>query len=313
MSDVSAGEASVGCARDVCAVLVTYHPDPALLAAQLAVLVPQVGRVVIVDNASAEPALAKAAETYPAVELLALPVNVGLAAGMNTGIAHARGLAGIAHVLLLDQDSVPAADMVVQLVAGLARLTSHAKVAAVGPRFRDAREAHDAAFVRIRFPFNRKLHCDGQCAEIECDFLISSGCLISLAVLDAVGVMDESLFIDNVDLDWCFRATAAGYCLYGICAARLQHHLGDARQRVFGLPRGIVVHPPRRLYYMMRNRLLLYRRAHTPARWIAQDVPRLVTKLLLFTLVVAPRAQNLRAMLAGIREGLAGRATPPHG
>lgn len=311
MTDAPVQVVSADCARDVCAVLVTYHPDPKALATQLAALAPQVGRVVIVDNASAEPALATACTAHPNVELLALPANVGLAAGMNAGIARARASAGITQVLLLDQDSVPAADMVARLVAGFARLAPDAKVAAVGPRFRDAREARDAPFVRIRFPFNRKLHCADDCDAIACDFLISSGCLIPLAVLDAVGTMDEALFIDNVDLDWCFRATAAGYRLYGICAAHLQHHLGDARQRVPGVRRGIVVHPPRRLYYMMRNRLLLYRRPYTPARWIAQDVPRLVVKLLMFSIVVAPRWQNLRAMLGGIRVGLAGRTTSP--
>jgi rhamnosyltransferase len=155
------------------------------------------------------------------------------------------------------------------------------------------------------------LRCDGRCAEIRCDFLITSGCLIPLAVLDEVGGMDDALFIDNVDLDWCFRATAAGHALYGVCAAGLGHRLGDARKRIPGLPRGIVVHAPQRLFYMMRNRVLLYRRAYTPRRWIAQDVPRLVVKFLLFALLIAPRRQNVRHMLAGLHAGIAGRTTPP--
>lgn len=303
---------SASCARAVCAVLVTFHPDLGVLAQQLAVLAPQVGSVVVVDNASAEPALAAACGRHPNVELLALPANVGLAAALNAGIARARDLPGATRVVLLDQDSVPEPGMVATLDAALTRLAaSGARVAAVGPCFRDAREPADAPFVRIRFPFNRKLRCGGDCTEIACDFLISSGCLIPLAVLADVGDMDAALFIDNVDLDWCFRASAAGYRLYGVCAARLRHHLGDARRRLPGLSRGIVVHPPRRLYYMMRNRLLLYRRRHAPARWVAQDVPRLIVKLLLFAVVVPPRRRNLRCMLAGLRAGLAGRTTPP--
>ncbi|HEY7873031.1 MAG TPA: glycosyltransferase family 2 protein, partial [Rudaea sp.] len=68
---------------------------------------------------------------------------------------------------------------------------------------------------------------------------------------------------------------------------------------------------PRRLFYMMRNRVLLYRRAYTPRRWIAQDVPRLVVKFLLFALLIAPRRKNARCMLAGLRAGIAGRIAPP--
>lgn len=308
---MSPGTGSASRVDDVCVVAVTHRPNLAVLAEQLAALAPQVGRIMLVDNASSEPRLRDLCARYPGVMLLALPENRGLAHALNAGIGRARSLAGMTRVLLMDQDSVPAAGMVRRLCAAQAKLSAREKVAAVGPCFRDARESADAPFVRIRFPFNRKLRCDGRCAEIRCDFLISSGCLVPLAVLDDVGVMDDTLFIDNVDLDWCFRVAAAGYALYGVCAAGLSHRLGDARKRIPGVPRGIVVHPPRRLYYMMRNRVLLYRRAYTPRRWVAQDLPRLIIKLLLFALLVPPRRKNLRCMLAGLCAGVAGRTTPP--
>lgn len=297
--------------RGVCAVLVTHAPDPVVLDELLAALAAQVEHIVLVDNASPGPGLRDLCAGCHGVLLRELPGNMGLAHALNVGIDAARKLAGVTRVLLMDQDSVPARDMLPVLQAALDRLAAHGRVAAVGPCFHDVREQADAPFVRIRFPINRKLRCDGRCAEIRCDFLISSGCLIPLAVLDDVGGMDAALFIDNVDLDWCFRASAAGYGLYGVCGAALRHRLGDARQRFPGLPRGIVVHPPRRLYYMMRNRVLLYRRAYTPRRWIAQDLPRLAVKLLLFTLLVAPRRKNLRCMLAGLHAGVAGRTAPP--
>lgn len=298
----------------VCAVLVTHQPALPALQATLAALAPQVAAIDVIDNASADTgALHALCAARPRVTLHAQAENLGLAHAQNLGIAAARARPGITHVLLLDQDSVPQAGMVAALLDAIERLRSTGKVAAVGPRFRDPREHADAPFVRIRFPFNRKLRCDGSCTEIRCDFLIASGCLIPLAVLDEVGDMDASLFIDNVDLDWCFRASARGYALHGVCGAHLAHHLGDARQRVAGLPRGIIVHPPARLYYMMRNRVLLYRRAYTPRRWIAQDVPRLAAKFALFALLVAPRRANMRAMLGGLRAGIAGRTghAPP--
>lgn len=298
-------------ATGVCAVVVTWNPDLAVLDQVLAVLVPQVDRVVLVDNATPGSALRDACTRYASLSFITLPENLGLAAALNTGIARARSLPGASRVLLLDQDSVPDPGMVAALAAALDRTTSSGPVAAVGPCYRDARENADAPFVAIRFPFNRKLRCRAPGDVVRCDFVITSGCLIPLAVLDAVGPMDAALFIDNVDLDWCFRATAAGFAVYGVCAARLRHHLGQSRHRVPGMPRGIVVHPPRRLFYMMRNRVLLYRRAHTPRRWIAQDLPRLALKLLLFSVWVPPRRTNLRCMLAGLRAGIAGRTAPP--
>ena len=295
----------------VCAVVVTYRPDIALLTALLDALESQVGSVVVVDNASPGSILRSLPEGRDRVESLPLPGNLGLATALNMGIARARMQQGVSHVLLMDQDSVPEPGMVATLKAALDQQSRRMKVAAAGPHFRDPREGEDAPFVRIRFPFNRRLHCEGDQAVVACDFLITSGSLIPLAALDNVGGMDDELFIDNVDLEWCFRAASKGYALLGVCGARMLHHHGAERYRVPGLSRGIVVHTPRRLYYMMRNRVLLYRRAYTPVRWIAQDVPRLIAKLLLFGLLVPPRRNNLRCMLAGLKTGIAGRASPP--
>ena len=184
------------------------------------------------------------------------------------------------------------------------------KVAAVGPRFHDAREDRYAPFVRIGFPVSRKMYSPGKDGLVDTDFLISSGSLIPLAVLDDIGAMDEGLFIDNVDLEWSFRALANGYALVGVCATTMHHRLGHSRWRLpFGLGH-IVVHDPIRLYYIMRNRFLLYRLPHTPAVWIAQDVPRVAIKFLLFSVLIRPRLRNIRFMLAGLRDGLLGRSGP---
>lgn len=287
------------------AVIVTYRPDMPALQAQLTRLQPQVASIVIIDNASdasARHELRDLATRFSA-ELIENPNNLGVAAALNQGIDHARRQ-GASHVLLMDQDSLPATDMVAALHTSLARLSAQQSVGAVGPVAEDLRDATPAPFVRIGFPLNRKLPAmPGQ--TVRSDFLITSGSLVPLAVIDAVGGMDEGLFIDNVDLEWSFRAAHAGYTLHGVGDAHMGHRIGDEVRR---LPLGAsFVHSPVRLYYMMRNRILLYRRAATPVVWIAQDVPRALLKLVRFSLLVSPRRANAVAMLAGIRDGLLGR------
>jgi rhamnosyltransferase len=44
-----------------------------------------------------------------------------------------------------------------------------------------------------------------------------------------------------------------------------------------------------------------------PLLWKVADVPRLIFKLVYFPLMVAPRLENLRMMLKGVRDGIAGR------
>ena len=39
--------------------------------------------------------------------------------------------------------------------------------------------------------------------------------------------MKESYFIDNIDLEWCFRAKSKGYELIGTDEAVLYHAIGE--------------------------------------------------------------------------------------
>lgn len=293
-------------ASSVCAVIVTFHPEAVALLALIDAVTPQVGTVVVVDNASDGIWQHTIEDEKPNLALLRQPCNVGLAVAQNAGIDWARAR-GSSHVLLLDQDSEPGEDMVSALLQAHGKLSATSRIGAVGPRFHDRREDRDAPFVRIGFPRSQKLWCENDSQVIACDFLISSGALIALDVLADVGPMDAGLFIDNVDLEWSFRARAKGYALYGVCSATMQHHLGDDRR---ALPLGVgsvVVHGPPRLYYMMRNRLRLYGMRHTPLVWTAQDVPRVLVKLLLFGVLIGPRWRNLRFMLRGLWDGLLGR------
>ena len=293
-------------ARSVCGVLVTYRADAATLRNVLKAVFPQVNALVLVDNGT--PGLAEIVSGF-AVIVLDQGANVGLAAAQNAGIAWARHN-GHSHVLLLDQDSIPARDMVAALLAAEAELGSNSLVGAVGPVFTDSREQRPAPFVRMAFPRSTKIWCDPETRYVQCDFLISSGTLIRLSVLDKVSAMDEGLFIDNVDMEWSFRARSRGYALYGVCSASMQHNLGDARVPVLGGHTEIIRHRPQRLYFMMRNRLELYRRPHTPSVWIAQDVIRIPIKFLIFAVLVPPRLHNVRYMLRGLLDGIRRRSGP---
>lgn len=140
MSDACAG---------VCVIVLMYHPDPLALKALIAAVVPQVGRLVVVANDDSPIAPSSG------VSIARQPRDIGLAAGFNVGIAYAREH-GFDHVLLLDQDSEPAPDMV-RTLASVLDAGARARIGAVGPTFHDAREARAAPFVRFRFPMSRTI------------------------------------------------------------------------------------------------------------------------------------------------------------
>jgi rhamnosyltransferase len=297
------------------------------LSALLDTIAPQVEQVVLVDNGSVDqqPWL-RGIGDQRRLELLLLDRNVGVAAAHNLGIARARTL-GADAVLLLDQDSVPAPDMVAELRKALLALQRNGEsVAAVGPCHLDQRTGAQSPFVRFGFFANEHLLCgrrleagsgkreadaNPENRTIECDHLITSGTLIPISSLDGVGGLDEGLFVDNVDTEWCFRAISKGYKVFGACSARMSHAVGDTlRETWVPYSDEVVIHSPIRLYYIVRNHLLLYGRGYTPARWTIQDAPRLMYKAMLFTTSISPRRKNLSMIVKGLWDGARGETGP---
>lgn len=282
------------------ALVITHEPDLERLADVLAALITQVTGVAVVDDgSSAEQALEiERMADLAGASWLPLEANRGQAAALNHGLAWARER-GFALALMLDQDSVPLEGMVERLVGALA--AAQESVAAVGPCYVDARDGKESGFWRYRGFRPRQLRrAERGGTVIDCDFLITSGCLVRLAALKTIGTMDERLFIDSVDRDWCYRARALGFSLLGVPAARLDHQLGGRR-----VGRRIV-HSPDRLYYMTRNRVHLYRLVQTPRAWILSDVSRMLAKLVVASTWFGPRRSNLFAMLQGLVDGCRG-------
>lgn len=293
--------------REVCAVLVCYFPDTPLLEQAIAALGPQVGGLVIVDNGAESGARLrmKAMADRGEITYLSPGTNLGIAGAHNLGIAWAEGR-GYTHVLLMDQDSVCGTEMVAKLYKALVAINRGTrKAAAIGPQITDARGGGLHPFIRVRFSGNQVVVPRNEDRPVRVDILISSGTLIPLDVLHTVGKMDTRLFIDNVDVDWCFRAAHMGLKLYGLPSATMSHHLGDSTASLwlFG-QRKIVVHGPTRLYYIMRNRVLLYGRRTTPRLWIMQDVYRLLVKFFIFSLLIQPKKQNFAMMTRGLIDAL---------
>lgn len=289
-------------------VVVTYKPDLIILFENLKSCRLQVNHLVVVDNGSDNDTQESIKKFVAEVgfETLLLNDNFGVAVAQNLGISLARSTS-CRFVLLLDQDSAPQPDMVKALCRTWNDLSvqgSH--VAAIGPLLIDRRTGECTPFVSIHLlGVTRRAYKMGDKYAITTDFLISSGMMIPLSVLDDVGLPEEGLFIDNVDLEWCFRARSMGYRLYGVGDAVMEHTVGDHVTRIG--QRVIYRHSPLRQYYMMRNRIALYQRSYSPWGWIIQDFVRMLFKLFVFSLIFTPRLKNIKMMLAGIRDGVMNR------
>lgn len=290
--------------NDVCAVVVTWQPDIAALQVLLDQLTAQTCDVFVIDNGSANADdLDIALKSRASVTLVRWHENKGLAAAMNAGLQLAREN-NHAFVFLFDQDSALTDGFCTGMIDAWQRvqIVSDLPVAALGPRLQDPASGRLTPFRLFRWLHRSDQPVHGTQDLLQADFLISSGCLFSQTALTQIGHMKESYFIDNIDLEWCFRARAKGFALFGTDAATLLHAIGEPSNNPLVRAGLMVQHSPLRSYYSTRNRLHLYRQGYAPLNWKLRDCMRFTLKSLWLLLSSSQRFEYWRQIRRGIRD-----------
>lgn len=284
------------------AVVVFYFPDEACVvrANRLAALT----RCVVVDNTPGQYAVAGLS---PSVRYVPNGENVGVATALNQGVAALRE-EGCTAALLFDQDSDPSETLIRELPALLAEHQHRGeRVAVVAPAYNDVRLGGIAPFVRFR-PFRlERVPAVGREA-IDVDFVITSGSCIALDCWTTVGPMEDALFIDLVDLEWCVRAKHRGYRLLGVPWITLEHELGGEPVRLMGRP--YPMHSPARHYYLFRNVIALFRRSYVPWTWKSTELVKLPVRLFVYLCLPSEPLTHVGMALRGLWDGVCGRLGP---
>lgn len=176
--------------------------------------------IVVIDNASTDGSAA-AARRWSAVQVIELPANIGFAAGNNVGIRASTGT----FLLLLNSDTIVPRGALDALVA---ELRAHADTAVVGPRLVDDQGRAELSFGPMITPLNERRQRrlvrgldrgDPQIREYvealtrrpQSPDWVSGACLmVRRADADAVGLLDERLFMYTEDVDFCAALRARG-------------------------------------------------------------------------------------------------------
>ncbi|MCG8415390.1 MAG: glycosyltransferase, partial [Pseudomonadales bacterium] len=238
------------------------------------------------------------------LQLIRLDNNEGLARALNIGIQHARD-AGHDFIFLFDQDS-SLCDLFVERMIGAyhdADQFSKKGIAAVGPRIinpQTMRQTPFKLFNRLLLRTDRRFA--GTRTHFVADFLITSGTLIILKHVEEIGAMKESYFIDNVDLEWCFRAKSMGFDLIGTDDAVLYHLIGERSHNPLVRAGIMAQHNPSRTYYSSRNRAHLYSVRYSPLGWKLRDMFRFALKASWLILSSTERKAYWKNIRSGIRD-----------
>lgn len=279
----------------VSAIIVTYNPNMAILERNILNILKStyVKEIVIVDN-SIDSNLDDISG-FDRLKVIQLGENKGIATAQNIGLRYVKEN-NVDFAILFDQDSDVETDLIGKLVVGFNELTeSGFRMAAVGPRPYDLFEnktmkpmVQREKNVADKWSFTKQI--------------IASGKLIDLRVLDVVGMMEDDLFIDGVDHEWCWRAGKAGYQIAIIDDAIMEHRLGDARGKFLGLT--YKIGSPVRLYYQFRNILILCRRSYVPSYWKIRCLVGMVSRFIIFSTTGGNKKINRNYMIKGFIDGI---------
>ena len=216
---------------------------------------------IVVDSDSQDGSAAMVRASFPNVILLAPRENTGYARGNNLGIRRARG----ETILLLNPDT----ELTPGALANLhAALNADPAVGIVGPRLRYPDGSTQSSRRRFptlatalaestvlqewwpRNPIVARYYMDDipDTHPHDADWLVGACLLVRRAVFDAVGLLDERLFLFGEEPEFCWRARRSGWRVRYTPAAVVLHHEGrstgqdvPARQRAFALSKAHVM------------------------------------------------------------------------
>lgn len=209
-----------------CSLLQTFLPS--VLSTRYAAL-----KVVIIDNGSTDNSVPFIASSYPQVQIVRLPRNVGFAKGYNQGLQQVE-----ANYFLLLNSDVEVSPFFLQPLVDLLEKNPH--IAACQPKIcsYDNKEMFEYAGAaggwidRLGYPFARGRVFDtlekdkGQYDHPAPIFWASGAALfIRASVFREMGGFDPYFFAHQEEIDLCWRMQLAGYQIFA-CPQSLVWHKG---------------------------------------------------------------------------------------
>jgi GT2 family glycosyltransferase len=213
----------------------------------------------VVDNGSRDGSVAAVRERHPWAEVIALPENIGFAAGNNVGLRRAKGR----HAVLLNSDTIVLPDALERCVR---YLDAHPEVGAAGLQLLNPDRSKqncihnfpglltevfpkgvlETLFPR-RYPSKRYHHP----APIPVEAVLGACLFVRREVLESVGLLPEEYFFFLEETDWCFQIARAGWRVVHIPDAQVIHIFGASTKKKVPAETRIEYH--RSLYRFFRK------------------------------------------------------------
>ncbi|MCP1223396.1 glycosyltransferase family 2 protein [Sebaldella sp. S0638] len=289
----------------ILAIIVTYNPEKDFIKNYNSVK-SQVENIIIIDNNS-DNKIKLLLENLKNenVKVIFNEENIGIAAAQNIGIQEAVKN-DFEWILLLDDDSYLEREMVEYLLKRYEIYTNKSKVAILAPNIQEKNLKHSMKYIVKDKILFKKRGFENQSYLDNVLTVISSGSMINIEKIKKYGMMKEDYFIDFVDTEFCLRIVSNGEKILAVKDAVLMHEIGKKKEySIAGIKVRTSNHNSQRLYYMYRNRILVWRKYFFKVfSYISYDIIYSNYQFLLILMFEKEKISKIKAVFKGIKDGL---------
>jgi rhamnosyltransferase len=223
--------------------------------------------------------------------------NLGLARALNV-IIDAFKASTSQYLFLFDQDSRISDDYIDSMINEYQSILSvDHSIACLAPMLIDIK--HRSRYAKNEFLGSSQTINRAQAHPTAA----TSGCLFTKKSFSTVGVMDENLFIDGIDHDWCLRAWMSKCSIYFSTKVALSHNMGDSFIK-YGTSLKPIHSNPVRHYYIVRNSLYMILWKNFPIGWNLLEGFKTIRRVVGYPLLSGKKLLSLRMVVLGILHGI---------
>lgn len=285
--------------NNIYAGIISYNPDIDRLKDNISSVLKQVQGLIVVDNASDNideiKRLLSEIDKESRIELIVNNKNMGIGYALNQIMKNAHDKKTISWVLTLDQDTVVYDDIIKMYQLFLNSDNKNDDIVSLTCL------RHDRNFVEKNANGNAKSPITEDFTEVKS--CITSGNLISVDAWKKIKGFNNSLFIDMVDDEFCYRLREHNYKIIRINKYGYMHELGDSVKKVRFLmnDKNVFIYSAKRKYYVARNCIYMMRRYKLG---IINEYSRYLIKRILATLLYEKnKIHEISAYIKGIKAG----------
>ena len=220
-------------------------------------------KIIVVDNGSVDKSGERLRKEFPQCIFIRNESNLGFAEGNNVGIEHALN-DGADYILLLNNDTIVKPGFLEPLVR---TADIDEEIGVVGPMVYFYDEPKVIQSIGARISLWKGSHSiigiweadKGQYNTLmKVDYVSGAALLAKRRMIKDVGLLDADYFLYSEEVDWCYRATKAGYKIMAVPESKIWHKVSSST----GGTRS-----PVSAYFLTRNRILFMRKHARLYHW----------------------------------------------